>query len=314
MSKISNGCLAPRNRVSEKPISRDWTPFAQNLALVLSRLEEDQFLIISAKNSNRFLQFSCQGAWGVRAEVTSNHFLKGESRLTRHQMAWLRSHGWSAPTGKPKESTPDRDPDGSPNYYIDFPESVSASEITHLAIDTLANGLEFPYPGALVYESFDANGEVLVFQELGLKPLIRQESRLMDQVLAVFRNVTGITDLELDADGDVSVRYGAILVSALQLDNRVRLFSALMADVAETPTLLRKLNQINDGAHRIRCFLHCETVYASLDVPAFPFVPEHLTVGIGEFTEVAEGLAIVLRAEFSGNTLVQPFGPVTSLQ
>ena len=92
MSKISNGCLAPRNRVSEKPISRDWTPFAQNLALVLSRLEEDQFLIISAKNSNRFLQFSCQGAWGVRAEVTSNNVLKGESRLTRHQMAWLRSH------------------------------------------------------------------------------------------------------------------------------------------------------------------------------------------------------------------------------
>jgi hypothetical protein len=295
-------------------MSRDWTPFTQNLVLVLSRLEEDQFLIISAKNNNRYLQFSCQGAWGMRAEVTSNHFLKGESRLTRHQMAWLRSHGWSAPTGKPKESMPDRDPDGSPNYYIDFPESVPESEIAHLAIDTLANGLAFPYPGALVYESFDANGEVLVFQELGLKPLIRQESRLMDMVLAVFRSVTGITDLELDEDGDVSVRYGSILVSALQLDNRVRLFSALMADVAETPTLLRKLNQINDGAHRIRCFLHGETVYASLDVSASPFVPEHLTAGIGEFTEVAEGLAIVLRAEFSGNTLLQPSGPVTSLQ
>ena len=87
-----------------------------------------------------------------------------------------------------------------------------------------------------------------------------------------------------------------------------------MADITETPTLLRKLNQINDGTHRIRCFLHSETVYASLDVPASPFVPDHLTAGIGEFTEVAEGLAIVLRAEFSGNALVQPSGPVTSLQ
>lgn len=146
------------------------------------------------------------------------------------------------------------------------------SEIAHLAIDTLANGLAFPYPGALVYESFNANGDVLVFEELGLKPIIRQESCLMDQVLAVFRNVTGITDLELDEDCDVSVRYGSILVSALGLDNRVRLFSALIADVAEMPSLLRKLNQINDGAHRIRCFLHSETVYASLDVPASPLV------------------------------------------
>ena len=314
MSKISNGCVAVQTRFLEKPMSRDWTPFSQNLALVLGRLEEDQFLIISAKSNNRFLQFSCQGAWGMRAEVTSNHFLKDESRLTCHQMAWLRSHGWSAPTGTPKESTPDNDPDGSPNFYIDFPESVPESEIAHIAIDTLANGLAIPYPGALAYESFDANGEVLVFKELGLKPIIRQEIRLMDKVLAVFRSVTGITDLELDEDGDVSVRYGSILVSALQLDNRVRLFSALMTDVSETPTLLRKLNQINDGAHRIRCFFHSETVYASLDVPASPFMPEHLTAGIGEFTEVVEGLAIVLRAEFSGNALLQSSGLVTSLQ
>ena len=136
----------------------------------------------------------------------------------------------------------------------------------------------------------------------------------MAQVLAVFRNVTGIADLELDEDGDVSVRYGSILVSALQLDDRVRLFSALLTDVAETPTLLRKLNQINDGTHRIRCFLHGETVYASLDVPASPFVPKHLETGMGAFTETAEGLAVVLRAEFSGNVVIEPSGPATFLQ
>ncbi len=314
MTKVNTECATPRRRGSERAISRDWAPFARNLTTVLSRLIEDQFLIVSAKTGQRFVQFSCQGSWGMRVEVTSNHFLKGDDRLSRHQMSWLRAHGWRAPTGKPTESTPEQDPDGSPNYYIDFPESVPASEIVPLVIDTLANGLKFPYPGALVYESFDANGEALVFQELGLKRLDRQEHRVMAQVLAVFRNVTGIADLELDEDGDVSVRYGSILVSALQLDDRVRLFSALLTDVAETPTLLRKLNQINDGTHRIRCFLHGETVYASLDVPASPFVPKHLETGMGAFTETAEGLAVVLRAEFSGNVVIEPSGPATFLQ
>lgn len=304
----------PQRQRADRRVSKDWAPFAQNLSLVLARLEEDQFLILAAKKGNRYLQLSCQGTWDTRIEVVSNHFLKGDDRLTRQEMAWLRAHGWNAPTGTPKQATPDKDPDGSPNYFIDAPSSVSASDLVSMIIDTLIYGLGLPYPGALNYESFDSEGGALAFQELGLKPSARADTPLMDQVLSVFRDVAGIADLAYDEDGDVSVRYGAIVIRAVQLNNWVRLFSALVTEAKETPALLRKINLINDGVHRIRVFLHDYAVYAALDVPADPFVPAHMVAAMNEFSEVAEGLAIVLRAEFSGKAIIEPSGPLSSLQ
>lgn len=299
---------------ADRRVSKDWITFAHQFAQVLSRLEENQFLILSAKRGNRYLQFSCQGSWGMRAEVTSNHFLNGDERLARREMAWLRAHGWNAPTGTPKQATPDKDPDGSPNYYIDFLVSVPISDVVSVAIDTLIHGLALPYPGVLSYESFNSAGGALEFQELGLKSAPRQSKPLMEQVLTLFRSVTGIENLTFDDDGDLGVRYGAILVSAVQLENRVRLFSALVTGVAESQLLLRKLNQINDGVLRIRLFWHDDVVYAALGIPADPFVPAHLATAMNEFSEVAEGLAIVLRAEFSGKTVIEPSGQVSCLQ
>ena len=56
-------------------LSVAWPPFTEKLAQALSMLEEDQFLIISVKNSNRYVQFSAQGSFGMRAETTSNSYL-----------------------------------------------------------------------------------------------------------------------------------------------------------------------------------------------------------------------------------------------
>lgn len=42
-------------------VSEEWHPFAMSVANVLAHLTEDQFLIISAKQSSRFVQFAGQG-------------------------------------------------------------------------------------------------------------------------------------------------------------------------------------------------------------------------------------------------------------
>src|ERR1035437_1175561 len=151
MSKPTNGCAVSRRYGSTKAVSRDWDIFLERLTSVLSKLEEDQSLIVSAKNSNRFVQFACQGVWGMRVEVTSNHFLKDDDRLNRRQVSWLRSHGWNPPTGKLNKATQHKDPDGSPNYYFDFPAPVNAGDISHIAIETLVNGLEISHPASLAY-------------------------------------------------------------------------------------------------------------------------------------------------------------------
>ncbi|WP_295407333.1 hypothetical protein [uncultured Thiocystis sp.] len=106
-----------------------WPPFAQTLADVLGALEEDQFLVIAVKQSNRFVQFAAQGAFWLRAETKSNHYLARSEQLDARQIDALGAAGWHAPTGGPGESTPERDPDGSPNFYREFPVPVRFEEI-----------------------------------------------------------------------------------------------------------------------------------------------------------------------------------------
>jgi hypothetical protein len=50
-------------------LGRDWKPFSDRLAAALSRLKEDQNLILEAEHRQRFVQFAASGASGVRAGV-----------------------------------------------------------------------------------------------------------------------------------------------------------------------------------------------------------------------------------------------------
>lgn len=99
-----------------KRLSQAWPPFTRKLAEVLAHLGEDQYLVISAKRAHRYVQFAGQGSFGLRVEATSNHYLAAGDRLTRRQLAALKSRGWLAPSGSAKASTPRKDPDGSPNF------------------------------------------------------------------------------------------------------------------------------------------------------------------------------------------------------
>ena len=300
MSKTTDNRAGSRRRDSTEPVSRAWVPFSKKLAFVLSKLKEDQYLIISAKSCNRYLQFACQGKDGMRVEVTSNHFLKGKNRLNRRQISWLCANGWNAPTGKLNESTPDKDPNGSPNYFVDLPAPVVVDDIAQMAIQALSFGLEIPNPALLAYEAFEANGRTLRFEELGTQRSILEGRRLMEKVLEVFRQVTGIADLEFDKDGDVLVFYREHPVYATPLESKIRLFSPLVTDEIETPALLRKLNELNLRLHGPRCVFHGGTVFVSFDILADPFIPEHLELAIKELSEIAERLALLLREEFSG--------------
>ena len=284
--------------------SKNWALFAKNLTLILASLQEDHFLILRAKHGNRFLQFYCEGGWGLRIEVVSNYYLQGDDCLTWEEMAWLETHGWNVPTGTPQEATPDNDPDGSSNHFIDFPASTPRSEITNLAIETLVHGLSFPYPSALMYEAFNGEGDAIEFQALGLKPAPQKNKSVMDEVLSVFREVTHIDDLALDDDGDVTVHFGSITISAAKLPNTVRLFSGLVDDVAETHPLLSKLNKLNHGLEQLRFVCHEGAVYALQDIPSDPFVPNHLATALIEFSEKAAGVALLLQAENAGKAVI----------
>jgi hypothetical protein len=212
--------MSPTQHTDESPasgyLSTAWPTFEQKLAAVLADLTEDQYLILSVKRSSRFVQFAGQGAFGLRAETTSNSYLPKPEVLDNKQLEALLALGWQPPTGSPDASTPERDPDGSPNFFCDFAAPASCPSVARLAIRTLAEIFRVPHPGFLDYEAFDEQGP-LDLSHLGLK--LHQETaregdpnRVRKRLLETLREVTGFADLEYDADGDIGVRIGSALV------------------------------------------------------------------------------------------------------
>ena len=209
-----NTTIAAGNR------SKDWPEFMNRLSGVLSQLDEDQYLVLNVKKTNRYVQFAGQGSYGLRAETASNHYLAEEERLDRKQVAALKAIGWQPPTGKPKQATPRKDPDGSPNFFAEFEAPVQGDSVATMAIETFVSILGVSHPGMLEYEAFDSAGSILEFRQLGLKVVGRKpqaetkESDVSQLLLKTISDVTGFTDLELDGDGDIGVRYGSMIAYA----------------------------------------------------------------------------------------------------
>lgn len=114
------GCPAEGMTPNQKRLYEAWTDYAVQLAQVLNALEEDEYLVISLKNSNRFVQFAGQGAHGMRVETVSNFYLPENQQLGAVQHDLLLKFGWSAPCNLPDEFG--HEPVGSPNHFLDLPQ------------------------------------------------------------------------------------------------------------------------------------------------------------------------------------------------
>ena len=287
-------------------LSREWPAFADRLASALAGLAEDNYLILSDKRSDRFIQFAAQGSFGLRAETTGNAYLAKPERLSEKQIDRLQEVGWMAPSGDPSFSTPENDPDGSPNFHIDFPAPVAHAEVARLAVDTLSRNLQIPHPGFLEYEAFDGAGNSLLIEGLGLKRAERgvpsDHATLSQQLLAAMREVTGIDDLEYDEDGDITVRYGSVMVFTCPLDKppRILIHSPLVLGVSESLPLLARLNEFNIGASHMHFFFREGDIFAMADLPAVPLVARQLGGVLRLFCEMADGVFELLAAEFGG--------------
>ena len=293
---------------SSNKVSVAWAPFAQKLAEVLTKLDEDQYLILPVKRSRRFVQFATQGSFGLRIEATGNKYLGKDEQLNADQMAALVKLGWNPPTGTPEASTPEQDPDGSPNFCIEFPAPVQHATAANLVVQTLTEILRVPHPAFLEYESFNADSQVLAFPELGLRVAQREEApapqeNLPALLLEAIRATTGATDLELD-DGEVTIRYGSAIVSVRQYPDRpyALMYSGLLKNVELSDQLFRTINDLNARETLIRFFVDGTSVFAVADICITPFVAEHVKTGLTHFCLVVDGVDQVLQADFGGIT------------
>lgn len=297
----------PKSRVSVA-----WPPFEKALAAVLERLVEDQYLTLLVKQTNRFIQFAAQGSFGIRVEATSNHYLSKQEKLDERQIAALIEAGWQAPTGKPNESTPENDPDGSSNFYAEFASPASFEAVARLTIRTFAEILRVPHPGFLQYEAFDETEgawAAMALPDLGLKQAKPKQpgdnlESLADALLTTLKEETGISMLDYDSDGDIGIRYGsaAVFVRLIGEPSCIRIYSPILRNVEETPVIFSRLNDFNANTTQIRFFYQNGLIYGASDIAAVPYVNEHVIQTFIHFCEMVDGMDSLLQAEFGGVT------------
>jgi hypothetical protein len=147
-----------------------WSRFTGQLHLAIGALEEDEYLIVSIKRSNRYVQFAGQGSFGMRVEATSNFYLPERESLGDAQHVSLLGMGWCAPTNLPDQLEPGRHrPDGSPNYFLDVAAPVPFEALAMLAVDTLTGVYGASHPLELEYTAFAEGGTSIRFAALGIR-------------------------------------------------------------------------------------------------------------------------------------------------
>lgn len=319
MSHVSTPPQAKQDQSVAIPrISRAWQPFAEKLATTLASLKEDQYLILSVKHANHFVQFAAQGAFGMRVETTSNHYLPQQEQLSTQQIASLREAGWQAPTGSGEESTPEQDPDGSPNYFVDMKAPVAFDEVTCLTMHTFAEILSIPHPGYLEYEAFDDEGNALDLPGLGLKlancePQINNPAEVATLLKATLSEIVGANNLEFDDDGDIAIRFGSIAAFVRLNDDplTVCIYSPIVRDVDANPALYKRLNDINAHESGVRFVYQNRAIWCFTLIPALPYVGIHVADAFQHFCTLANDMDSLLKEEFGGAIAFEEAMPST---
>jgi hypothetical protein len=300
-----------------------WPAFERMLAETLDVLEEDQYLVVSAKRGWAYVQFAAQGSFGLRAECVGNNYLDEVHALRAGQTALLRRIGWSSPTGTQEQASPKLQPEGSPNFFRDFNRPVPCADAARMAVRALTEVFEIPHPGYLMYKAFDKKQRTILVPTLGLKrekpappPEKPREDTVVELrklVLKAIREASGNPKLQCAADGELALRFGsaAVYVRVLEAPPFVRMFSPVLEDVEADDRLLGRLNELNRDTRFARFLVVEERVVVSVDVPATPFVAEHVAEACLQVGSLADEIGGTLQKEFGGRRAFEeaPKGP-----
>jgi hypothetical protein len=159
--------LASTAMKQQPSAEQQWERFTGDLALCLADLSEDDFLVVSSKRLDYYVQFAAQGQFGMRAEATSNAYIKpSEAALSTHDYQAMAELGWKPPT-ESANSTPN--PDGSTNFFVDIARPVDFGALAKLAVQTLRRVYHVNHPGTLQYKSFGRAGTKIRFPTLRIK-------------------------------------------------------------------------------------------------------------------------------------------------
>lgn len=282
----------------DEEVEASWQQFETALVQRLAGLgHESMVLDIGGRGSDEvepYVQFIGSGAAGLRAEVSSNHYLGDSHRLGRRQHQALRALGWGAP-GRREDNR---------NWHIDFDlDLVELAAST--AVTTLRRVFGVISPAFLPGSRDDevqaeppaVDDEAEPF-EIGFPT---SPDDLQAMVAQVLRERGQDDGLEPDGDGDICVMTGAergpshLWVRASASRPALEFWGVVLAEVTDRRQALLEVNVLNRRTPFMRFSLRGEAVFYSSDLGAEPLVAAQFNGRVDyivqTLTEVAADLA-----------------------
>lgn len=293
----------------DRSVQRAWGDFRERLADHIALMADDDNLILSAPEADEeieasvpYVQFCAYGEGAVRCEASSNAFLEVAYRLNDDDQRALETAGWNAPT-------PDV-PEGSPNFFIDL-DAEFADQAAAMAVVALRDVFGLAHPTFLNAYAWNEDGPVVfdvgreVFAEpndelpLAVMPADRDElCELVDRTLSAGFGSPPIKD----EDGDIPVRAGSALVFVRVEESKpvIEIFTPLVKGVTNWTRAAEVLSDLNKEKSFVKFHLNDDYVIAKIQLPALPFVPQHLRDMLALMSEIADDVDGKLAQELGG--------------
>ena len=290
-----------------------WREFQAQLADRLAAMEEDDVAIVEAmvgeepeEGAAPYVQFCAFGDGMLRGEVASNHVLDERWELGAESVAALTELGYAAPT-----YAPDEEPDhGSLNHYVDVDQD-EADRLAVMATRALRDVFGVPHPALLsgdVADEASAPAVEAAAAERSDEPLAEfphggheELSAMVDRALTPYFG----HEPRHDSDGDIPVTAGLTLFFVRVLEELpiVELFGCVVTDVTDLEAARREVAILNRDVRFAKFRLSGDSIMVDLQLPAWPFVPEHLRSMVATLTEMIPGIEDDLAERVGGRHL-----------
>jgi hypothetical protein len=283
----------------------DWDEFEARLAAALERMRPETFLIVMMSSRARggsgpYVQFAHSGRRGFRAEASGNLYLAPDHALAPGDEERLGDLGWQWPE-------PAGDDDR--NFHREWPNPAPWADVAALAVRTLRDVFRVPATGRLRYlhRGFPAFAGRLPRLGLGIRaerlpkdaaedephgpsPALAGLNRKLEDALKAF---LGLSELIRDADGDIPVRVGSVLMYVRAVAGApplIQLFAPILDGSDLTIPLLEALNDINRRILFGRLFWSHRGVIVAMEMTGVGLTNEQVAFACVQLGNLADHL------------------------
>jgi hypothetical protein len=279
-----------------------WSGFRARLADHLAEMEDDDILVVDTDPADQvvggaapYVQFCAWGETCMRAEVVSNAYLAAAHRMDEAEVEAVTGIGWHAPT-RERDDEPDS---GSENFFLDL-ERVEADRLAVMAVRVLREVFGVVHPAFLRADGLEDDPSLAVPAERdGTPPVADEQIATMprdgDELQAMVDDA--LTPYfghppKKDADGDIPVVTDTTVVYVRVLAEApiVHLFCRVVREVADVDAARFETGVLNRDGRFVRFSVVHDAVMAEIDLPALPFVPEHLRDLLGVLCSRADAV------------------------